>query len=146
MFKKSLWIITFVSSLMINQMVFADSSVCGESLSQMVQSINLDATQKEKIKPILDQLKSTLKASGSQMDASVSQIRQQVNSTNMDQEKVNSLVDEKTKLIGDVMKAKIMAKSQIFSILNPQQKGKLQDMIKKSDEKMAAAFKKCHED
>jgi periplasmic protein CpxP/Spy len=146
MFKKFLLIITFVSSLIINQMVFAESSVCRESLNEMVQSINLDAAQKAKIKPILDQLKSTFKANESQMEALKSQITQQVNSANMDQGKVNSLVDEKTKLIGEVMKAKIMAKNQIFALLNPQQKGKLQEMIKKSDEKMTALFKKCYRD
>jgi protein CpxP len=146
MFKKFLWIIAFVSSLMITQMVFANSSVCRESLNKMVQSMNLDTSQKAKIMPILDQLKSTIKTNASQMDGLESQIEEQVNSTNMDQEKINSLVNQKTKLIGDMMKAKIMAKHQIFSILNAEQKGKFQDMMKKADEKMKAAFKNCHED
>ncbi|MGB6977470.1 MAG: Spy/CpxP family protein refolding chaperone [Gammaproteobacteria bacterium] len=146
MFKKFLWIIAFVSSLMINQMVFADTSVCRESLNKMVQSLNLDATQKEKIRPILDQLKSTIKMNVSQMDGLESQVMEQVNSTSMDQEKVNSLVNQKTKMIGDMMKAKIMAKHQVFAILNPEQKGKLQDMMKRAEEKMKAAFKSCHEE
>jgi protein CpxP len=146
MFKKFLWLATLVSSLMMSQMVLADSSMCRESLSQMVQSVNPDAAQKAKIDPILEQLKSTLKANGSQMEALEPQITEQVNAPNIDQEKFNKLVEHQTNLIGDVMKAKIMAKNQIFSILNPEQKGKLQDMIKKSNEKMVAMFKKCHQD
>ena len=40
----------------------------------------------------------------------------------MNQAKVNDQVDKQTKLIGDMIKAKITAKNQIFSILNPKQK------------------------
>lgn len=146
MYKKFLWTIIFVSAFMLNQMVFADSSVCRESLSKMVQSVNLDDGQKAKVKSILDQLKSNLKASGSQMHDLDTQLTEQVNSSNMDQDKANGLVDQQTKLIGDMIKARIMATNQIFSILNPQQKEKLQAMIKKSEEKVAAEYKKCYQE
>lgn len=144
--RKFLWIIAFVSSLMFNQMVFADSTICREGLNKMLQSINLDNDQKAKIKPILDQLKTNLKATSSQMNGLEDQITQQASSANMDQAKVNSLVDTKTKLIGDMMKARIAAKNQIFAILKPEQNAKLQDKIKKEDEKIASEFKNCDQD
>lgn len=146
MFKKFVWIIGFVAFFMLNQITFADSAICKESLHKMVQSLNLDASQKAKIKPILDQLKSDLKASGSQMKDLHAQIKEQTNSDNMDQAKVDGLVDNESKLIGDMIKAKIKAKNQIYAILNPQQKTKLQDMVKKAEDKIAAEFKNCTED
>jgi periplasmic protein CpxP/Spy len=145
MCKKLFWIIAF-TSLLFTQIAFADSSVCRETLSKMVQSLNLNETQKAKVKPVLEQLKTSMQGIKSQMSGLEDQITQQVNSDNMDQDKVNGIVDQKTKLIGDAMKARITAKRQIFSILNPQQKGKLQGMLKKADEKMAALFKSCEKD
>lgn len=146
MYKKFLWIITLVSALTFNQMVLADTSVCREGLSTMVQSLNLDATQKQKIQPILDQFKTAAQTAGSQMDGIESQINQQVNTPNMNQDTVNGLVDQKVKLVGDIMKAKIQAKSQILAILNPQQQAKLQGMLKAADDKMKALWRNCTQD
>ena len=146
MFKNFLWLVAVVSSLMISQMAVADSSICRESLKQMVQMVNPDAAQKAKIDPILDQLKATLKTHSSQMETLEPQIAEQADAASMDHAKVDNLVEQQTKLIGEVMKARIMAKNQIFLILNSQQKDKLQTMIKNSDEKMVAAFKKCNQD
>lgn len=146
MYKKFLWIITLVSALTFNQMVLADTSVCREGLSTMVQSLNLDANQKQKIQPILDQFKNTAQTAGSQMDGIENQINQQVSTPNMNQDTVNGLVDQKVKLIGDIMKAKIQAKSQILAILNPQQQAKLQGMLKAADDKMKALWRNCTQD
>jgi protein CpxP len=146
LYKKFLWIMAFVSSLALTQMAFADPSICKEKLSKMVQSLDLDDAQKAKIKPILAELKSSLQAAKAQMEGLRDKIAQQVNSAHMDQNIVNSLVDKKTKLIGDMIKAKIIAKNQIFAILNSVQKEKLQNMMRTAEEKIAAAYKKCGED
>lgn len=144
MCKKIIWMMAFLFSFMINQAVFAMD--CGQGLKTMVQSLNLTDDQKEKIKPILDQLKSSVSSAASQMDDLSNQIKQQVNSADMDQSTVDGLVDKKTKLMGDMMKAKITAKHQVMNILTPEQKTKLQNMFKKMENKMAEKYKKCHED
>lgn len=146
MYKKFIWILALITSFTLTQMVFADTTVCRDKLSKMVQSLNLDESQKAKIKPILDQLKTDLQTSGSQMKDFHTQITQQVNSANMDQDKVNDLVDKKTKVIADMIKAKLKAQNQIYVILNPQQKEKLQNMIKTADDKIAAIYKNCEQD
>lgn len=146
MSKKLLWIFALMFSFMLNQIVFADPAICKESLNKMVQSLNLDDTQKTKIKPIIDQMKSSVKTAASQMDDIRTQLTQQVYSASMDQSTVNDLVDKKAKLIGDMMKAKVMATNQVYNILNPQQKQKLQGMIKNMEEKIAAEFKQCEQD
>lgn len=146
MYKKIIGILFSFSLLFVNSMVFADSEMCGKGLKQLVSELNLTADQKSKISPILDQLKTAVKNSASQMGDIQSQISQQVTSGNMDQSTVEGLIDKKTKLIGDIMKAKVAAKSQIITILDDQQKAQLQDKMKKLEEKMREKYSKCHDD
>lgn len=112
----------------------------------MVESLKLDDSQKSKIKPVLEQLKSTIQNDAAQMKGLHDQLNQQAESANMDQSTVDSLIDKKTKLIGDMMKAKIAAKNQIYAVLTPQQKTELQNKMKKMKEKMEEKFKSCHEE
>lgn len=145
MYKKFIWIVSLAFSLVFSQTVFADSWGCGEGIKQMVATLKLDDAQKEQISPILDQLKSSMKDIGTQLGDLDTQINQQLYSASMDQAVVDDLIDKKAKLIGDMIKAKVAAESQIFAVLNTQQKMQLQDMIKKLEDKIAAKFKSCHE-
>ncbi len=121
---------------------------CGEKLQNMLETLKIEATQKEKIQPILEKLRSNMKNSGSQMHALETKIDEQVNSATLDETKTRALVDEKAKLIGDMMQAKAVAKNQIFAILNPQQKTELQSMLKTKEDKIAGEYKSCsaHDD
>ena len=145
MYKKLLGVVLFAFSLVLSQTTFADSWGCGEGLKSMLAKINLTADQKTKIKPILDKLKSDLKDNASQMKDLDKQIHDQVVSAKMDEDTVNGLVDKKATLIGNMMKAKISAKNQIINILTADQKTKLQGMMDKLEDKIAAKFKSCHE-
>lgn len=145
MYKKLASIIILCCSFVFCQAVFADDGICRQGLKKMVESLNLTDDQKAKIHPILDQMKSTMKDSGSQMDGLESQIRDQMNSTTMNQDTVNGLVDKKTALIGTMMKARINAQNQIFGILTADQKSQLQQMMKAEEDKMASKFKSCHD-
>ncbi len=145
MYKKILWIGALAFSFVLSQTAFADSWSCRKGMEEMVGSLKLDNSQKGKIKPILDQLRSRMKDNGTQMKDLDAQINQQLDSTPMDQATVDSLVDKKTKLIGNMIKAQIMAKNQILAILNTQQRTELNTMMKKMDSKIAAQFKKCHQ-
>lgn len=135
--------ILIFSCVLLSLSAFANT-FCREGLDKMVQSLNLDSNQKTQITPILLQLKQQVQNSVAQMGDLRKQINQESNSASMDQ--VNGLVDKQTKLIGDMIKAKIAAKNQIFSILNPTQKEKLQGMIKEEDQKMAERYKSCDKD
>ncbi|MBA2653391.1 MAG: Spy/CpxP family protein refolding chaperone [Tatlockia sp.] len=146
MLKKLIAVAVLAVSFVLSQTALADSSICRESLQKMVESLKLDDAQKEKIKPILEQLKTTMQGSWSQMKDLRTQIDQQANSATMDQNAVNGLIDQKVKLIGEMMKAKFAAKNQISTILNEQQKTELQDKMKKMEEKMAEKYKDCHDD
>ena len=145
MYKKIIWIVAFAFSFILSQSALADSA-CGQGLSSMVESLRLDDSQKAKIKPILDQLKTTMKDNWTQMKDLRAQMKQQANTPNADQSSLDSLVDKKVQLIGNMIKAKLAAKNQIMGILNDQQKAALQKMMLKVEEKMEAKFQGCHED
>ena len=126
-----------------SNLVLANSCVCGEKIQTMLESLKIETVQKEKIKPILEKLRTNLKESGSQMNALETKIQEQVNSATLDEPKTRTLIDEKAKLIGDMMQAKAVAKNQIFAILNPQQKTELQNMLRTKEDTIATQFKSC---
>lgn len=145
MHKTILCVVSLAFSLVFSEAALADSWGCGEGLRAMVESLKLNTDQKEKIKPILSQLKLDMSAKGIQMRGLDTQLKQQVESSNMNQATVDDLINKKTKLIGDMMKAKIMAKNQIYTILDEKQKTELQAMVSKLEEKRSAKFKSCYE-
>jgi periplasmic protein CpxP/Spy len=145
MFKKLFWIAAVSCSLMVSG-AYAKSGMCGKRLDSMIESLKLNDEQKAKVQPIMDQLKATMKSSAGQMQDLSNQLDQQVQSATMDQSAVDGLVDKKTKVIGDMMKAKFAAQGQIFAVLTPEQKTQLQGMMKSQHEKMEAKFKSCHDE
>ena len=146
MYKKIIGSLALACSLAISSTAFAFFPGCGDGMKKMVESLNLDTAQKEKVKPILETLKSSLKASGEQMNDLDKQIKEQTTSATMDQSAIDGLIDKKAKLIGDMMKAKATAKNQVYNILNEQQKTKIQEKMKQKEAKMAEAFKNCHDE
>lgn len=146
MFKKLLGIVAVACSLILSNAAFSHSMDCGKGLKGMLESLNLDDAQKEKIKPIMDQQDATMKDLAAQMDALDVKMNEQMNAAQPDQSAIDGLVEQKVKLIGQMMKAKIMAKVQIFGVLKPEQKTQLQDKLKKLADKMAEKFKNCHQD
>lgn len=143
MFKKILLAVVVAFSFIACQNVFAEGWGCGEGMKKMVGSLSMDAAQKEKIKPILEQLKSSMQTNITQMKDLHTQITQQVQSDTMDQSAMDNLIDSKTKLIGNMMKAKIMAQHQIFMLLTPVQKAKYNSMLQRVEAKWAERGKRC---
>lgn len=145
MFKKILGIIAMACVLLLNQAAFA-GSMCHEGLKNMISNMKLDDAQKAKIQPIMDQMKTTMKDMRPQMENLDKQMRDMLKSDNMDASSMNGLVDQKAKLIGEMMKAKMTAQSQIMAILTPEQKAAMRAKMQAMEEKMAAKWKSCHDD
>lgn len=144
--KKMMWIAAFAISLIFGQAAFADTHVeksgktCGcwgERFKQMVDTLKLDDSQQAKIKAIKEQAKASEKSNWEQMKALRVQIDQLVQSDNVDQAKLDGLINQKKELFGSMMKTKIMAKHQIYGVLNAQQKKQYQQMVKQWEEKSA---------
>jgi protein CpxP len=102
---------------------------CGEHLKKMISALNLDASQQAKIKGIKDQLKQSQQSNWEQMKSIRSQIHDLITSETMDDSRLNSLINQKKELLGEMMKAKINAKHQIYNTLNEQQKSQFRQMM-----------------
>lgn len=145
MYKKLIGSVVVACSLAFSQVTLADDWGCKEGLKSMVSSMKMDAETKTKAMAIFDQLKTSMKGIPAQMDELDKKINEQVNSDKMDQSVVNDLVDQKVKLIGDMIKAKLTAKNQILALLTPEKKAELLSMMQKLENKIANKFKSCHE-
>jgi protein CpxP len=145
MYKTILWISAFTASLVLSQTTFA-ADACRENMSNVVTSMITDKSQREKIKPILEQLKSNLQDKRAQLKELQVKINEQEQSKTMDESVVDGLVDKKAMLLGGMMKAKIQAKHQILNLLDDKQKRKLNDKMQQIENKMAAKFKNCHDE
>jgi len=143
MAKKLLWIAAMVFSLVLGSSAFAGSDHCGQKIESFVSGLNLDDSQKAKIQPIVDQLKSSMKANWSKMKDIRMQMNQQIMSDKMDQSVVDGLADQRAKMMSDMMKARASAMNQIWGVLNEKQKAACQDMMKKWAEKAAAWHESC---
>jgi periplasmic protein CpxP/Spy len=143
MYKKILWIVAFTSALIFSQGTLAHSWSCGKGMSKMVADLKLNADQQAKVDVIMSQLKASMKANWSQMGDVEKQIHQQVMSDKMDTATLNGLVDQKTKLMGENMKAKLTAQNQMMMVLTAEQKTALQTKIQAREDKMATKLKKC---
>src|SRR4051794_30086669 len=121
--KQIVGLVAAVFSLAIGQSAFANSDWCGQRLEKivMIASLKVDPAQKEKIKPILEQLKVSLEDKAAQMKELRTKINEQLNSDTMDQATVDSLIDKKAALIGDMMKAKAKARHEVIMALTPAQ-------------------------
>lgn len=121
----------------------AQSSNCSEKMKKMLSTLKLDDAQKAKIESIREQAKANQKANWEQMKALKVEMNQLIQSDTMDQAQLDSLITKKKDLIGSMMKAKAMAKHEIYTILNPQQKIQFQQMMKQWEEKQHNRHKDC---
>jgi protein CpxP len=143
MYKKILGIATVTAALVLGQTAMAESRCVGGGIKRVVESLNLDKTQKEKIKSILEEMKTGMTERSTQLDTINNEINEQVKSDTTDQSKLDSLVDKKAGLIGDMIKAKLNATRAISLVLTAKQKTELQTRLQRIEDKIASQFKDC---
>ncbi|WP_028389524.1 Spy/CpxP family protein refolding chaperone [Legionella fairfieldensis] len=148
--------IAFAFSLILSQLTFAEtaapataatqqSTSCGcngDKMKHMIDSLKLDEAQQTKLQTIKEQTKATIKANWQQMKALRSQMNQLIQSDTIDQTKLDSLINQKKELVGNMIKVKIMAKHQIYNLLNAQQKTQYQQMINQWEDN--GMHHRCH--
>ena len=117
------------------------SCICGMHMEKVVQTLHLSQDQKDKIKDVIDKNKEAIKSDVQQMRHLRSQIRDLIISDDFTEDKVNSLIDKKKELVGTITKTKIMAKHQIFTLLDTRQKAQYKELMQKQDETYAEKHK-----
>ncbi len=146
MYNKILGVLAVSASLMMSQSILASTS-CGDDLKNIVVGkLKLDEAQKEKIKPVFEQLKTSAQEHFTQMRDLRAKMRQQVESDTLDQATVDSLAEQNAKLVTDFTKARINARHEIYMALTPEQRSKVKTEIQKVEEKMEAKISSCQEE
>lgn len=108
---------------------------CGDRMREMMSSLNLNSAQQAKIKAIKDDLRKSQHANREQLRTISGQIRDLVTSDSMDDSKLTDLVNQKKELLAQMLKAKIVAKQQIYSVLTTEQKSQFKQSFKQWAEK-----------
>lgn len=127
--KKSVWLSAVALSLMIGQVSFAatESSkskpcTCHHNSQRLSEKLNLTAEQKAKIKAIRTQTHTQLKADKEQLKTLKLQMNALANNDKVDEAKLNSLIDQRNKIKGAMLKKEVMMQNQIYNTLTAQQK------------------------
>lgn len=149
---KILTIVALTFSLFGVQPIFADTATqttqscncCVGGMGQIVKSLNLSADQQARMKAIKDQLKSDTKSTWDQLSDVRGQIHALIQSDQVDEAKLDSLIDKKVELLGKGIKAKIKAKNQMYHVLTAEQKTQFQSLLKQQIEKRKQLYKNCH--
>ncbi|STX51816.1 envelope stress induced periplasmic protein [Legionella busanensis] len=101
-----------------------------KSMMEMAQALQLTDAQKDQMKAIREKAKASLQANKDQMRSIRSQMHDLITSSSMDSSKLDSLISQKTALLGKMIRTKVEAKHQMYMVLNPQQQQKFQQMLK----------------
>lgn len=133
-------------------LVFADTAtaeptkttMCQKRMDFMAKTLQLDSTQQAKIKEIHDGAKAQMQANWQQMKGLRDQMKQLVASDKLDQDKLNTLVEQKTALMGTMMKARATMMNQVYNVLNDQQKKQFHEAMNKWDAQKKEWHKSCH--
>lgn len=136
MLKKLIVLPALALSLFTVQPVFANhydhknNCQCQKSMSSMVQQLDLTSEQTAKIKAIKESSRETVKADIQKLRELRKQMHELVTADQLDEAKLNDLVNQKTSILSSLMKTRIMTKNQIFQVLNEKQKEKLKETMK----------------
>jgi hypothetical protein len=93
----------------------------------------------------MEQLKTSMKDKITQMQDVRKKMSEQMKSDTVDQSSMDNIIDQKVKIIGDIMKTKAKAKKEVMDVLNADQKQKIKSMMMKMEDKMAEKYKECHD-
>lgn len=141
--KKIIWLSALAFSLMCSQATFADyadkaHSSCpkmGMMMDKMKSELNLTADQQKKIEDLKKQMMDQKETQKAQLKAIRTQMQELIRAPQLDQTKLDSLINEKKEILGAMMKNKITMKHQIYNLLTEDQKKKWDVMMQKWENK-----------
>ena len=114
---------------------------CKRGLMKMLEPLQLTDAQKDQIKAIRDKAKASLQSNKDQLRSIRTQIHSLITTSSMDNTKLDSLISQKTTILGNMIRVKATAKNQIYNVLNPQQQQQFQQMLQ---EKAQGKSHNCH--
>jgi Spy/CpxP family protein refolding chaperone len=127
---------------MCSQAIFADEHDKSYSCPKMAMmmdklksELNLTEEQQQKIEMFKKQMMDQIEANKAKLKSIRDQMHELVRAPQLDQTKLDTLVNEKKEILGTMMKNKITMKHQIYNMLTEEQKKKWDEMMQKWESK-----------
>lgn len=149
--KKTIWLSALAFSVLIGQNAIACDSGCSGStehklhawhmdkhFEKMVGKLDLTADQKNKIKAITDQAKTSMKPKFIEMRTISMQLNDLAKESVLNEGKMQDLITQKEKLVGEITKMRVMTRYQINQVLDAKQKVKMDKMTQEMRDKAKA--------
>lgn len=130
-------------SLLLGQFAFAGGCMYDHDMKGVLSSLKLDDKQKMGIENMLKQAKVSLKDQWNTLHGLQQQISDMVLSSDMDMTKLNGLIDQRSKVMAEVMRARIDMKHQMFMMLNPEQQKMFKNMMQERHEAFMKKIESC---
>jgi protein CpxP len=136
MFKKliSLTVVALLA-MVINSSVFADKTTTHQCyckpLETAVEKLNLTSEQQIKIKAIKKQMRESMRSKLVELRSLKPQLNGLIKSEKLDPAKLETLINQKKELLASIMKSRIMARNQIYNLLDTKQKEQFAQILDK---------------
>ena len=150
--KKIIWLPAVALSVLMGQNVMACDGSCsgysehksheghmmGKHFDKMVKKLDLTADQEKKIKAIQSQTKASMEPKYVELRTITMQLNDLAKADVINEGKMDDLITQKEKVIGEITKMRVMTRYQINHVLDAKQKAKMDKMTMKMREKVKA--------
>ena len=138
--KKLFWLLAFTFSVALCQPIYADQYK-GESAQHAscpcnkmwIKKLDLNDEQQAKIKAIRAQARAVHVMKKDELMTINNQIQELIKLNELDESKLDILINQKKEIMGTLMKSRAMTKHQMYNVLTPAQKAKYEDLIKQEE-------------
>jgi periplasmic protein CpxP/Spy len=137
-------LISIVTALLLSfnlsQTALADSQ-CGKQygykgkIFKLYKKLDLTDEQKQKVKAIKQQYKEGKKALYSKYKGLRGKMHELIKPESIDQDKLNALIQKKQEMLAEKIKLKVKMKRAIYQVITPEQRKKLEQVVKKMRQK-----------
>jgi len=130
---KTTWIPAALLSLALTQTAFAFHHNAKEhpgKMNQLSQKLQLTPEQKASVKTLEESMRKRMRPMREESKKIDAMLHQITINAQLDEEKLNTLVKQKTTLIAEIIKNKITFKNKLYNILDPKQKEIFSNMMK----------------
>lgn len=150
--RKVLGLVTLVVSIALCQITFADNHSTKSSMqascpckNKFFKKLDLTPEQQTQIKAIKEQANVQRAVKQKEIVAIDNQIQELTRAEQLDEAKLDMLLNQKKEIMASLIKNKIIVKHQVYNILTAQQKDKYNEMIKEWEKKRLQKLNNVHD-
>lgn len=149
--RKILGLVALIVTVAFNQVTFADSHYTKPSKqascackNNLFNKLDLTPEQQTQMKAIKEQANVQRAAKQKEIVAIDNQIQELTRADQLDEAKLDTLLNQKKEIMASVIKNKIIVKHQVYNILTAQQKDKYNEMMKEWEKKRLQKLNNVH--